>query len=170
MKNYFRLGMLLLAITLYSCGGNETPAEGGNSTETINPNSVSSDNASVAEESGELPPSEQVHLDNKGVGPITNVVLSDEIDQDLAEEGEELYNQHCTACHKPYERFIGPAQEGALERRSPEWIMNMIINPDKMLQEDPLAMALLEEFKSPMTNQGITEDEARALLEYIRSL
>src|SRR5690554_6288841 len=49
--------------------------------------------------------------------------------------------------------------------------MNMIINPDKMVQEDPLAKDLLIEFNgSPMSNQGITEDESRAILEYIRTL
>ena len=49
--------------------------------------------------------------------------------------------------------------------------MNMILNPDVMVNEDPLAKDLLMEFNgSPMANQNLTEDEARAILEYFRTL
>jgi hypothetical protein len=49
--------------------------------------------------------------------------------------------------------------------------MNMILNPQEMVQKDPLANDLLKEFNgSPMSNQGLTEDQARAILEYFRTL
>jgi hypothetical protein len=49
--------------------------------------------------------------------------------------------------------------------------MNMILNPDQMVKEDPLAKDLLLEFNgSPMANQGLTEEQARAVLEYFRTL
>jgi hypothetical protein len=68
-------------------------------------------------------------------------------------------------------KFIGPAPNGILERRSPEWVMNMILNPEKMVKEDPLAKDLLEEYNgSPMVSQNVTRDEARAILEYFRTL
>ena len=61
--------------------------------------------------------------------------------------------------------------KGILDRRSPEWVMNMILNPDVMVQEDPLARDLLMEFNgSPMANQNLSEEEARAILEYFRTL
>ena len=44
--------------------------------------------------------SERVDLTNKGVGPITSVTLDPEIDQEMAAEGEAVYNQMCLACHK----------------------------------------------------------------------
>ena len=51
------------------------------------------------------------------------------------------------------------------------WVMNMILAPDKMVKEDPIAKKLLQEFNgSPMANQNLTEDEARAVLEYFRTL
>ena len=69
------------------------------------------------------------------------------------------------------QRMIGPAMEGVLERRSPEWVMNMILNPDGMLREDPIAKALLKEYNNAiMLNQNLSEEEARELLEYIRTL
>jgi cytochrome c2 len=77
----------------------------------------------------------------------------------------------CLACHRIGKKFIGPPPNGILERRTPEWVMNMILNPQEMVQKDPLAKDLLKEFNgSPMSNQGLTEDQARAILEYFRTL
>ena len=106
---------------------------------------------------------------NKGVGPITSIDLPAEIDTDLAAKGEELFTVKCTACHKMDERYVGPPLKGVTEKRTPEWIMNMIMVPEKMVAEDPDAKALLAEYLAPMANQSITEEEARALLEYFRT-
>jgi mono/diheme cytochrome c family protein len=110
-------------------------------------------------------------MKNKGIGPITSIVLADEIDQEMADKGKEVYELMCTACHKTEAKFIGPAPKGILERRSPEWVMNMILNPEEMVQKDPMAKALFIEYNgSPMANQNLTEEEARAVLEYFRTL
>ncbi|MCO5725040.1 c-type cytochrome [Robiginitalea marina] len=115
--------------------------------------------------------SERIDLTNKGVGPITSVTLDPEVNPELAAQGEAVYNQMCLACHRIGKKFIGPAPNGILERRTPEWVMNMILVPEKMVKEDPLAKDLLVEFNgSPMANQGLTEDQARAVLEYFRTL
>ena len=105
----------------------------------------------------------------KGVGPIEELELPEEIDADLATSGQEIFEQFCTACHKFDERYVGPGLLGVTERRSPEWIMNMILNPEVMIQEDDTAYNLFAEYMTPMANQGITEEQARAILEYFRS-
>ena len=77
----------------------------------------------------------------------------------------------CTACHRPDTKYIGPAPKGILERRSPEWIMNMILDPERMVKEDPIAKQLLIDYNgSPMANQDLTEEQARGVLEYFRTL
>ena len=102
---------------------------------------------------------------------MTSVELTAEIDQAMVTHGQEIYNKMCTACHRPNKKFIGPAQAGVMERRTPEWIMNMILNPEGMMQKDPLAKELLAEFNgAPMANQNLTQEEARAVLEYFRTL
>ncbi len=112
-----------------------------------------------------------VDMENKGVGPIRSISLPEGIDADLVDQGKKLYQKYCSACHKPTQRFVGPAPKGILDRRSPEWIMNMILAPDKMIKEDPVAKQLLMEYNgSPMANQGLSEEEARAILEYFRTL
>ena len=47
----------------------------------------------------------------------------------------------------------------------------MILNPNEMVQKDPLAKDLLIEFNgSPMADQSLTQEDARAVLEYFRTL
>lgn len=112
-----------------------------------------------------------VDLDNKGVGPFKNVDFADEIDDDLAAAGKEKFQAICTACHMVDQRMIGPALKDVYERRSPEWVMNMIINPDVMLKEDPIAKALLKEYNNAiMLNQNLSEEDTRAVAEYLRTL
>jgi mono/diheme cytochrome c family protein len=112
-----------------------------------------------------------VDLNNKGVGPITSVEFATEVDTELAAAGEAKFKALCTACHMANQRMIGPALAGVYERRSPEWVMNMILNPDVMIKEDPIAIALLKEYNNAiMLNQNFTEEEARAVAEYLRTL
>ncbi len=112
-----------------------------------------------------------VDMDNKGVGPFTDVTFPADINSEMAAAGEAKFQAICTACHMPNQRMIGPALAGVYDRRSPEWVMNMIINPDVMLKEDPIAKALLKEYNNAiMLNQNLTEEETRNVAEYLRTL
>jgi hypothetical protein len=47
----------------------------------------------------------------------------------------------------------------------------MILDPEDMIQKNALAKDLLIEFNgAPMANQNLTEADARAVLEYFRTL
>ena len=112
-----------------------------------------------------------VDLNNKGIGPIKNLDFPADIDTDMAARGQEKFNAICVACHMAEQRMIGPAMKGDYERRSPEWVMNMMLNPNEMLKSDPIAKALLKEYNNAiMLNQNLSEDEARDLAEYLRTL
>lgn len=159
---------VLFSLMLMACGGKEEKKKEGFSVERAK---TTTEKTEEAPADTETPASQRVELDNKGVGPITSVELGAEIDQALADQGKEVYDQMCVACHRPDKKFIGPAPKGILERRSPEWVMNMILNPEVMIKEDPLAKDLLMEFNgAPMANQGLTEEQARSILEYFRTL
>lgn len=159
---------ILFSVVLMACGGKEEKKKEGFSVERAK---TTTEKPVEAPADTGTPASQRVALDNKGVGPIESVTLDAEIDQALAAQGKEVYDQLCMACHRPDKKFIGPAPKGILERRSPEWVMNMILNPEVMVKEDPLAKDLLQEFNgAPMANQGLTEEQARAVLEYFRTL
>ncbi len=156
-------------LLLMSCGGKEEKKKEGFSVEREK--TTTEKTAEPVPAANAVPASERVALDDKGVGPIKSLTLDAEIDQALATQGKEVYDQMCLACHRPDKKFIGPAPMGILERRTPEWVMNMILNPEVMVKEDPLAKELLTEFNgAPMANQGLTEEQARAVLEYFRTL
>lgn len=104
-----------------------------------------------------------------GVGPVQYVDTSQAIDPLRVEKGEEIFKGKCMTCHRMNSRMIGPDLSGVTDRRNPAWIMNMIINPEEMVKKDPIAKQLLKEYLSPMLDQNISEEEARNLLEYLRS-
>ncbi|WP_224484914.1 c-type cytochrome [Robertkochia aurantiaca] len=170
MRNYSKIIFILTVGMLLSCGGKNENKEEKFSYET-----QQTEKEQVAEESSsaenEVPASERITLDNKGVGPIKNITLDPEIDQAMVERGEALFKTNCTACHKIEKRFIGPSPKGIMKRRSPEWIMNMILDPQLMVAQDRCAKDLLVEFNgAAMANQNLTEDQARDILEYFRTL
>ncbi|WP_420603737.1 c-type cytochrome [Flagellimonas sp.] len=112
-----------------------------------------------------------VDLDNDGIGPVKGFEFPSDVDTEMAARGEAKFNSICVACHMVDQRMIGPAMKGVYERRSPAWVMNMILNPDGMLKEDPIAKALLKEYNNAiMLNQNLTEEEARDVAEYLRTL
>ena len=104
-----------------------------------------------------------------GIGPVKEAVTLGEIDPALAAKGQTVFETKCLSCHKLGERFIGPDLSTVLARRTPRYVLNMILNPDEMVKRHPEAKKLLAEFLAPMAQQNLTLDEARAVLEHIRS-
>lgn len=159
--------LLLFGILLTACGGTPEKKEKFTYERTPAQKEAGAENKVAADKAA----ADITDLDNKGIGPVKNVTLGAEIDQAMARAGKELFKSKCMLCHKPDKKFIGPAPQGVLDRRSPEWIMNMILNPEIMVKEDPIAKQLLMDYNgSPMANQGLTEEEARKILEYFRTL
>ena len=168
------VGLLMLSMMLLaSCGGekskNDTPAKAVKQKKEVKQD-VKEEPASETA-SADLKPSQRVDLENKGIGPIKSITLDAEIDQEMVTKGADIFKRMCTACHRANKKFIGPSPQNILERRTPEWVMNMTLNPEEMLKKDPLAKELLVEFNgSPMANQNLSEEDARAILEYFRTL
>ena len=168
MKALVKIGTLFLAILVLSCGGKEEKKEGFSMKTKKTKTTVV---VPTKKASSTIAPSKRIDLENKGVGPIKSLELPAEINQEIAVKGADIFKKMCTACHRTTKKFIGPPPLGILKRRSPEWVMNMILNPDEMVKEDQLAKDLLMEFNgSPMANQSLSEEEARAVLEYFRTL
>lgn len=142
--------LFVFIVFIYSCGGNSTG------------------NKSSAEEMNRI---ESAYYDGKGVGPIKEVVINAEIDNNLAKKGEILYQSKCVSCHKTSrEKLIGPGLSGITDRRRPEWIMNMLLNPIGMTQNDSLSKVLLSIYYAQMLDNALKQEEARSILEYLRTV
>lgn len=150
----FCISALLLNF-LYSCGGA----------------SQSTNTYQAPEAKNEAPiPAVQINTknDSKGLGKFTSVNL-EPIKTSEVKKGELVFTTRCATCHTlTSDRLIGPGLKGITAIRTPEWILNMITNPEENLQKDPLGKALLDEYKSVMPNFAIPEEEAKQILEFLR--
>lgn len=104
-----------------------------------------------------------------GIGPVKEPVTLGPIDDALAGSGKAIFEQKCSACHKMETKYVGPALGEVTARRSPAFIMNMVLNPMEMVERHPVAKQLLAEHMTFMANQNLTTDDARAVLEYLRT-
>lgn len=105
-----------------------------------------------------------------GFGPIKKKLYLLPIDKAMADEGQKIFESKCAACHKLDERYVGPAQRDVLRRITPEFFMNMVINPEENLEKHPHTKEMLAQYMQKMTNQNINLEDARKLLEYFRLL
>ncbi|WP_281763664.1 c-type cytochrome [Neptunitalea lumnitzerae] len=153
--------ILALVFVFVGCGENKKEEKKGFSYERTKKKEEKK------EETIEVP----VDLNNKGVGPIKELSFPETIDTDLADKGKVLFMEKCTACHLPNKKLVGPPMQGVYKQRSPEWVMNMIMNPIEMLKKDSIAQALQKQYNNAvMIDQRIGEEDARALAEYLRTL
>ena len=155
MKTLTVLASIMIAAIFSSCGG-----EDKSKTETT-----------TQEEPKSMVPDPEAYDPKRGEGKYTAelLALTDKLNEAQAKTGEDVSNVKCTSCHKMSdEKLVGPGWKDVTKRRTGEWIMNFITNPDPMLDKDPEAQAMLELCLVRMPNQSLTDDDARAILEYMR--
>lgn len=167
MGKLSKLLFLIATVLLIGCGGKEEKKK-----ESIKIGQKPKVETKKEEPvSDKVPASQRITLDEKGVGKIKSLKLDPKIDQAMVKKGAAIFKTNCAACHKVDKRFIGPSPKGIMKRRSPEWIMNMILDPQLMVEQDRCAKDLLVEFNgAAMANQNMTEEQARNILEYFRTL
>lgn len=101
---------------------------------------------------------------------MKEISLTNPLNQDWVSTGKATYELKCLACHKlTTDKLVGPGWAGVTKKRQPVWIMNMITNVDMMLEKDAEAQKLLEQCLVRMPNQNLTQDDARKVLEFMRS-
>lgn len=132
--------LLTLPIYLISCGGSDNNKE-----------IPGMENAGSGKEF--------VLVDNANIGAPN---------AELAAKGKAIFDTKCVACHKFDSRLVGPPLGDVVDRRSPEFILSMIIDPEKMLANNDTVKALLKQYMTPMTNQNVSLDDAKAIYEYLR--
>lgn len=104
-----------------------------------------------------------------GYGPLTEVVEIGELDSDLAMIGLDIFEEKCVSCHALDDPEIGPPLRDVTFFRSPTFIMNQILDPAQNGKNHPEMIALRAQYDTTMSvDDGVTVEEARALLEYLR--
>ena len=155
------MALSVLTLALFSCGGDKKTDS--IPTATTTETTATTTEAPAAAGTNEYDP-------KRGLGPHENVDVS-KFDPAMAAAGKKIAEVKCTSCHKPTEeKLVGPGWKGVTQRQTPEWIMNFISNPDPMIDVDPELQKQLELCLVRMPNQGLADNEARELLEYMREI
>ncbi|MCC6350576.1 MAG: cytochrome c [Candidatus Eisenbacteria bacterium] len=91
------------------------------------------------------------------------------VDAAAAAAGEKLFStKGCTACHAWGRKLTGPDLKDVTKQRTATWMENQILHPDVMVKTDPIARALFAQFALQMPKQGLTETEAKQVVEYLK--
>jgi cytochrome c551/c552 len=157
MKRLILTGLaLVLVTTLAGCGGSGTPSAGNDVAATATP-------PASAASAGAMP--DQSPLDK---GPRAAELGAP--NAAAAEQGEKLFtSKGCSACHAFGRRLTCPDLAGVTHRRTAQWMQGQILHPEVMTKSDPISHALFAQFALQMPNQHLTEDEAKAVIEYFKT-
>jgi protein SCO1/2 len=92
-------------------------------------------------------------------------------DLQLADEGGQKFQSRCAACHTiGGGDSIGPDLANVSARRERTWLVNYVLEPDRMLaQHDPVAMTLFARYKTVrMPNLSLTLEDTEKVIKYIQ--
>jgi nitrite reductase (NO-forming) len=79
------------------------------------------------------------------------------------------FESKCLACHSiAGGDKVGPDLYGVTKRHDNAWLTRWLKSPEQMLQSDPTAKVLLEKWKLPMPNQGLSDEEIKQYLAYFK--
>ncbi len=83
--------------------------------------------------------------------------------------GQQIFEAQCTACHTIGRgTLVGPDLQGVTERRTESWLKVHIQSPSLHREEnDPVALALVEQFRIPMPDLGLTAQQAEAVIGFL---
>ena len=89
-----------------------------------------------------------------------------------AETGEEIFQGNCAGCHTIGKgNLVGPDLSGVTLRREESWLIRQIKDPDGLVEEkDPTALELLKEFNMPMVALGLSDDEIKEIILYLKNV
>jgi nitrite reductase (NO-forming) len=83
-------------------------------------------------------------------------------------QGKLDFESKCLACHSIGQGpKLGPDLAGVTKTRSDEWLVRWLKAPEKMLETDPDAKALLQKWNNiPMPNQNLSDKEISNYLKF----
>jgi cytochrome c551/c552 len=152
MKKLFVL--CCFALFIAACAGGDAPQ----STSTSDQSSEETSTPAVAD-----------YDPNRGEGKFKDVKLDPKLDEAMASKGKNISDLKCLSCHKlTGEKLVGPGWKDVTKRNTPEWLMNFMTNTDAMIDKDPKVQAMLEICMVRMPNQNLSDEDTRAILEFMR--
>lgn len=87
-----------------------------------------------------------------------------------AESGKELFEQQCSGCHTiGGGDGAGPDLKGVGTKRPADWLVRIIVEPDKLTSEkDPTQLELIKKSGSEMPNLGVGREDALKIISFMK--
>jgi mono/diheme cytochrome c family protein len=91
------------------------------------------------------------------------------VDQSLVAQGQLLFSSKtCATCHGFGKKIQCPDLKPVAMQRTERWLEAQIMHPDVMTKQDPASIQLMKQYSLQMPNMNLTQDQAKALIEYIK--
>lgn len=87
----------------------------------------------------------------------------------IAQDGQGIFNDNCGSCHTIGKgRLVGPDLSGVTKKRSEAWLLKWVKSSTTFIASgDADAKALFDQFKIPMPDQKLSEDQMKSLFAFI---
>lgn len=159
MKKYFPFFFLVLLIFVFS---NQRTLNAA----SLNPKQANASGPEIIINSETSIPQDKDH----GIGPIKNVELGP-LNKKMIDEGKSIFTNQCIVCHELDQKKLGPPLKNITKERTPEYIMNLLLNSTQMQKDNPTVKSLLKQYNNlPMPDPALSQAKARSVLEYLRSV
>jgi nitrous-oxide reductase len=91
------------------------------------------------------------------------------LDQTGGLPGEAEFNTYgCGGCHQKGRETGGPDLTDVVVRRDEAWLVRWITEPE-LMYEDPIIVPQIAQFGVKMPNQGVSAEDAKKMIEYVRT-
>ena len=152
----FPLAIVALALGLAACGAKQDADQGTPAANTPPPATTSAPESTAS----------LATVSPYDAGPRAGAAP---VNGGMATKGEQLFRtKGCVVCHGFGKVITCPDLAGVSMRRTAQWMEHQILHPEVMVKQDPITRGLRTHFALPMTNQGLTADEARAVIEFLK--
>ncbi len=86
-----------------------------------------------------------------------------------ADQGKELFDKQCAGCHTiGGGDGGGPDLKGVGEKRPGDWMVRVIVEPDKLTAaKDPFQVELVKKYGYEMPNLGVSREDAQKIITYL---
>ena len=157
---------LLCCFVLLACKQEPKAVDTAQSPSAPPPAEIDMNDPEVRKKIENLKPS----ANNKGLIEIKGVNMSHPISLPMVNKGKQVFENKCAGCHS-----LGGAQASAsdlsdgLSKRKPEWIMNMIYNPNVAVWTNKSEETSLKKCYTRQPGNALSIEVARDFIELLRT-
>jgi mono/diheme cytochrome c family protein len=89
-----------------------------------------------------------------------------------ADSGKEIFDKECAGCHTIGGGDSGgPDLKGVTGRRPSDWLVRIIVEPDKLIADkDPVRLGLVKQYGGEMPNVGLSRKDAKKIIAYLQDV